>query len=98
MGHGPSRGQQPERDGEFVVAAFLRLVGWGEVDGDALWRERQADGVQRAAHPLPALGHSLVGKADDGEGRHPRPDRHLHIYRPRLDALKGDGGDPGKHR
>ena len=28
----------------------------------------------------------------------PRPDLHLHIDRPRLDALKGDGGDPGKHR
>ena len=36
---------QPERDGKIVVAAFLRLVGRGEVDGDALWRKRQADGI-----------------------------------------------------
>lgn len=98
MGHGPGRGHQPEGDGEVVVAAFLRLISRGEVDGDALRRERQADGVQRAAHPLAALGHGLVGEADDGEVRHPRPDLHLHIDRPRLDALKGDGSDPGKHR
>jgi hypothetical protein len=43
-------------------------------------------------------GHGLVGEADDGEVGHPRPDLDLHIDRPRLDALKGDGGDPGKHR
>jgi hypothetical protein len=98
MRHGAGRSHQPERDGEVVMAPFLRLIGWGEVDGDALRREREPDGVQRAAHPLPALGHGLVGEADDGEVRHPRPDLDLHIDRPRLDALKGDGGDPGKHR
>ena len=42
MGHGAGRSHQPERDGEFVVAAFLRLIGRGEVDGDVLWRERSA--------------------------------------------------------
>jgi len=79
------------------MAPFLRLIGRSEIDGDALWL-REPDGVQRAAHPLPALSHSLVGEAYDGEGRHPRPDLHLHIDRPRLDALKGDGSYPGKHR
>jgi len=38
---------------------------------------------------------ALSGEADEV---HPRPDLHLQIDRPRLDALKGDGGDPGKHR
>ena len=50
----------------------------------------------RTRSRLSATG--LVGEADDGEVRHPRPDLDLHIDRPRLDALKGDGGDPGKHR
>jgi hypothetical protein len=51
-----------------------------------------------APRPLAALGYGLVAEADDSEVRHPRPDLHLHIDRPRLDALKGDGSDPGKHR
>ena len=97
MGHGPDRRHQPERDGKIVMAAFLRQVGGSEIDGDALWRQREADGVQRAAHPLAALGHRLVGEADDGEGGKPRPDLHLHIDGTRLDALKGDGGNPREH-
>ena len=80
------------------MAAFLRLVGRGEVDGDALWRQREADGVQRAAHPLAAFANRLVGQADHDEGGEPRPDLHLHIDGTRLDALKGDGGNPREHR
>jgi hypothetical protein len=64
----------------------------------ALWREREADGVQRAAHPLAAFAHRLVGEADDDEGWEPGADLHLHIDRTRLDALKGDGGNPREHR
>ena len=95
---GADRHHQPERDGKIVVAAFLGQVGRREIDGDALWRQREADGVQRAAHPLAALGHGLVGEADNGEGGEPRPDLHLHIDGTRLDALEGDGGDPREHR
>ena len=80
------------------MAAFLGLVGRGEIDGDALWREREANGVQRATHPLAAFANRLVGKADDDESREPRPDLHLHIDGTRLDALKGDGGNPREHR
>jgi hypothetical protein len=36
--------------------------------------QREADRVQRPAHPLAALPHGLVGKADDGEGGKPRAD------------------------
>ena len=41
---------------------------------------------------------ALSGRPTMVKCGHPRPDLHLHIDRPRLDALKGDGGDPGKHR
>ena len=79
------------------MAAFLGQIGRREIDGDALRRQREPDGVQRAAHPLAALGHGLVGQSDDGEGRHAGPDLHLHIDGARLDPLEGDGGDPREH-
>ena len=94
---GADRDHQSERDGQVVMAAFLREVGRGEIDGDALRRQRQADGVQRAAHPLAALGHGLVGEADDGEGGHAGADLDLDIDGAGLDPLKGDGRDPREH-
>jgi len=65
------RHQQADRDRQVVVAAFLRQVGRREIDGDALRRQREADGGQRRAHPLAAFANRLVRQADDGEGRHP---------------------------
>jgi hypothetical protein len=41
---------------------------------------------------------ALVGEADHDEGGEPRPDLDLHIDGTRLDALKGDGGNPREHR
>ena len=38
------------------MAAFLGEVGGSEIDGNALGRQRQPDGIQRAAHPLAAFG------------------------------------------
>ena len=78
-------------------ASFLGEVGRGEIDGDALWREREPDGVERPAHPLAAFGHRLVGTADNGEGGQARPDLHQHVPA-RLDALERDRRDPRKHR
>ena len=98
MRHGADRGHQPERDREIVVAAFLRQIGGRQIDGDALWRQRQPDGIERAAHALPALGHGLVGQADDGESGQTGPDLHLHIDGAGLDPLEGDGGNPREHR
>ncbi len=56
------------------------------------------DGVQRAAHPLAALGHGLVGEADNGEGGKSRPDLDLHVDGARFDALESDRRDPREHR
>lgn len=56
------------------MAPFLGQIGRSEVDGDAFRREREPDGVQRAAHPFAALGHRLVGQADNGEVGQARPD------------------------
>ena len=49
------------------MAAFLGQVGRSEVDGDALGRERKADGGQGGPHPLTAFRHRLVAEADHGE-------------------------------
>ena len=65
------RRHQAERDRQVVVAAFLRQVGGGEVDGDAARRQRQARGDQRGADPLAGFRHRLVGQADDVEGEQP---------------------------
>ncbi len=49
------------------MRAFLGQVGGRKVDGDALERQRQADGAEGGAHPLAAFRHRLVGQADDIE-------------------------------
>jgi hypothetical protein len=79
------------------MAAFLGQVGRRKIDGNALRRQREPDGVERAAYPLAALRHRLVGEADNGEGGQTRPDLHLHIDAAGLDAFEGDGGDPREH-
>jgi hypothetical protein len=94
---GPHGDHEAEGNGEVVVAAFLGQVGRRKIDGDAFRRQGKPDGVQRAAHPLAALGHGLVRKADDGEGGQARPDLHLHVDGARLNALEGDRGDSREH-
>ncbi len=79
------------------MAAFLRQIGRRQIDGDALWRQRQPDGVQGAAHPLAVLGHRLIGQTDNGEGGHARADLDLHVHGASLDAFEGDRGDPREH-
>jgi hypothetical protein len=79
------------------MAAFLRQIGRRQIDGDAFGRQGEADGVQRAPHPLAALGHGLVGKADNGEGGHARTDLDLHVHGAGFDAFEGDRGNPGEH-
>ena len=55
------------------MAAFLGEVGGSEIDGNALGRQRQPDGIQRAAHPLAAFGHGLIREPDNGEAGEPGP-------------------------
>ena len=59
--------------------------------------QAEAHGVQRVAHPLAALGHGLVGQADDGEHVLAAGDAHLHLDGPGLDADEGDRGDLPVH-
>ena len=76
-GQDPHGDQQAERDRQVEVAAFLEQVGGRQVHGDALGRQRQAEGAERGAHPLAAFGDRLVGQADHGEGG--QAGRHLHL-------------------
>jgi hypothetical protein len=79
------------------VAAFLRQIRGREIDGEALRRQREPDGVQRAAHPLAALRHGLVGEADNGEMGQAGADLDLDVDGAGLDAFEGDRGDPREH-
>ena len=80
--------QEAQRDRQVVVAAFLCHVRRSQVDDQALERQRQAQRMQRGAHPLLALAHRLVGQADQGEGHLPAGDGDLHVDRPDRDALE----------
>jgi len=86
--YGADCGHQPECDRQIVVAAFLRQIGWREIDGDAARRQRQPRGDQRRAHALLGLRHRLVRQTDDIEGRQAGRDLHLHVHRAGLDALE----------
>ena len=89
IGH-PHRRQQRERDRQVVVRAFLGQVGRGEVDGDPLGRQCEAERGQRRLHALAALVHRLVGQSDEVEARQPRRDLALHLDRARLEPEIGD--------
>ena len=80
------------------MAAFLGEVGGSEIDGDALGRQRQPDGIQCAAHPLAALGHGLIREPDNGEAREAGPDLDLHVDGARFDPFESDRRDPREHR
>lgn len=89
--------QQAEGDGQVEVTAFFQHVGRRKIDGDALGRQGEADGVQRGAHVLAAFPHRLVGQTDDGEGRQSRGDLYLHVPRQNIDALERHGTDACHH-
>jgi hypothetical protein len=77
--------------------AFLGQVGGRQVDRDVLPGQTQTHGVQRIAHALAALRHSLVGQPDDGEHVPAGAEAHLHLDRLGLDADERDGGDMPVH-
>ena len=84
-------GEKGERNRQVVVAAFLGQISRRQIDRDALRRKRQAKCPQRCPHPLAALAHRLVGKADDGEGDGPRRDHDLDVDGQDVDALESHG-------
>ncbi|KPF64605.1 hypothetical protein IP69_18185 [Bosea sp. AAP35] len=86
-----------ERDRQVVMAALLGQIGWGEVDGDALGRQRQARGDQRGADALLALAHRLVGQPDQNERDAAGRNLDLDIDGARLDALERHRCDPRHH-
>ena len=91
------RHQQGEGDRQVEMAAFLQHVGRGEVDGDPLWRQGQAERLQCRAHPFAQFGDRLVRQADYGEGRQPGGDRHLGLDLDDLDAVECHGANLRGH-
>ena len=88
--HRSHRRQQPERDGQVEMAAFLLQVRRRQIDGDALHRQAEPDGGERRPHPLAALRHRLVRQADDMERRQAAAEMHLDIDLAHLDPVEGD--------
>ena len=80
-----------------VGRAFLHQVGGRQVADDALRRQREADGGERAAYPLAALAHGLVGQADQHEVHLAARRDHLGVDLPHIDAFEGHGLDAGGH-
>ncbi len=78
--------KQPEDDRQIVVAAFLGKVGRGEVHRQMLVGQAEADGVERIANTLAALGDGFVGETDDVKCRISRRDADLHFHRTGFDA------------
>jgi hypothetical protein len=93
MRDGADRGHRAKRDRQVVMAALLGQIGGREVDCDPSRRQREPGGDHRRAHPLTRLGNRLVGKADDGEGRHARCNLHLDIDGSDLDAFERNRRD-----
>jgi hypothetical protein len=90
-------GEEPQRDRQVEMAAFLQHVGRREIDRDVPRRQRQAEHGQGRAHPLARLGDRLVRQPDDGERRQPRGDRHLGLDVDDLDPVKRHGANPRDH-
>jgi hypothetical protein len=86
------RRHQSERDRQVVVAAFLRQVGGGEVDGDPPRRQREPGGDQRRPDPLAGFRDRLVRQSHHVEGGNAGRDLDLDVDRAGLDALERDGG------
>ena len=79
------------------MAALLRDVGGGKVDGQAFGRQRNAERVERRPHAFLGFRDGFVGQTDDGEGRQTVADLHLHIDLLYLDAVKGHCVNAGEH-
>ncbi|KAF5031758.1 hypothetical protein DSECCO2_624440 [anaerobic digester metagenome] len=96
-GHRLHGREQRERQGQVVARALLAHVGRREVDGDARRRQAQTGVSQRREHPLLALAHRALGKADHGERRHALAGQvDFQGDGVGLDAEQRAGGDSGK--
>lgn len=87
-----------ERDRQVVMTAFLWQVGRGEVDGDALGRQRETRCDQGGPDALLALADRLVGQSDQDEGDPAGRDLDLDVDGARLDALERHRRDPRHHQ
>ena len=79
------------------MAAFLGEIGGREIDGDALGGHGEARRIQRGADSFARFSDRLVAETDHREDHVAIGDLHLHVHRPRLDALKRDRRNSDDH-
>ena len=82
--------QQRQRDRQVEMRPLLGQIGGGKVHGDPLGRQRQADGRDGVAHPLPTFRHRLVRQADDDEIGEAGHELALNLHAARFQPQIGD--------
>ena len=92
------RTEQRERDRQVEMRSLLGQVGRGQVHRDPLGRQREPHRGDRAAHPLAALPHRLVGEPDHVECGQPRDQLHLNLDPARLQPQIRHGLHDRRHR
>lgn len=86
-------GEDAQRDGKVVAAAFLGQVGRGQVQGDAPLREIEARAEQGGTHALARLAHAGFGQADDLGDRQAAGEVHFHPHQWGIDPGAGTAVD-----
>lgn len=79
------------------MGALFRHVRRREIGDDALAGQRKAKAREGASYPLTALGHGLVGEANDDESVLSRRQLDLDVDPSRLHPLERHRDDSGRH-
>ena len=95
--NGTDRRHHAERNRQIIMAALFGHIRRGEINRDALGRERQARGIERRAHPLARFRHRLVTQPHDDKHHRAAGNLHLHVNWSCFNSLKRNRGNPHDH-
>src|SRR3989442_210627 len=90
-------GEDAYGDGKVERRPVLANVGGGEVDSDALQRERVAGVRERGVHALASLLDGTLRQANGGEGGEAVRDVGFDVYQIGVDPEHRGRADPGEH-
>ena len=90
-------GEDAHGDGEVERRPVLANIGGGEVDSDALQRERVAGVRERGIHALASLLDGTLRQSDGGEGGEAVGDVGFDVYQIGVDPEHRGGADASEH-
>jgi hypothetical protein len=93
----PSRRQDADGDREVEGGAFLSDIGGGEIDGDALQRERVARVGEGGVDAVPPFPDGALRQTDRHEGGEAIGDVGLDLHQIGVDTEDGGGAHAGEH-